>query len=553
MVHLHLQLFAYRFNEVAEEYLTKVDWIHEGVGIEVNNLLRVIHVVCSKQHFTSPRSLVFGNLSNRREILHFLGPIRCCEKALFNSATLITHILSHDRPTEEDENNENDTKSLVILFNLYIQLATSILVQFDRVCEMVETYAVELMSNVAAHLDVIRNKPVREDASADTFFQVMFTKWKYVFDYSCNICCEVSGTDHWRFEAISWLKIDKTKLVSNPIRHLCTRKHASNLLQFPADCIMPKQLRLLSPAATYLLQARETELDRQCIIGNMTARKTPFAEVIQFLKTDLGREFPEFSIQFYGSRTYEVADHKSDLDLLIVWKTDMDNRTAYLKAVSWAKASRAVIITGTISTGPLVLSIYVHAPIGLTLDLTFASPYSAANSGLIGYFFRLQPNAKKMYFLLKQWKQFTGLSERFHHHILIMLIVFHMQQNKFLPPIGSLASGPTMSKENIFNILIAEAPFLVNRTATNLLALLKSFFAYWSQFNWDEFGVWATMGHERAKELFCFRKGWNTPMVVSDYFDQFRNITANIDAVDRIIFVQACREANEVLQMKWSI
>lgn len=567
MAHLHLRLFAHRFNEVAEDYLQRVNWIYARVVPEVDNLLRAIHDTCSKQHFVSPRSLVFGEVEFSREILHFFNPVQCCQKTLWNTDTLIVHILHHGEPSGGRDELDDGRKRLAIMFNLYVQLGTSILIRYDNSYEMMEQSTAQLLRKAADYLSCIRNKPVRRDVSAaDTFAQGTFAKWKYVFDYTCRTCCNTTGIENCRYEAaIAWFKVHQITLVVNPIRHLGTKVHAANTRNVLPDHIVPainqprqEPLETLeinnnsqwSKAATYLLKVRESELDKLCVAGAEIQRSTTVETIRRFLEAKLGPLLTNMSVEPFGSRVTGVADRQSDLDLRIT--SDMEEKSAYLKAWAWAKATSEVELRRMIPTGPMLLTIHALPPIDLTLDLTFASPYIVANSALIEYFFRLQPMARKLFFLLKEWKQQTNLSLKFHHHIIIMMIVFHMQQERYLPPIVSLLVGPVLLNDNTYNTVFAESTTLFQRP-TNLLTLLGSFFAYWSQFNWAKNGACMSDGLVRPKESFRFARKSVPPMMASDYFDQSRNIAGNIQTGDHQKFVQACKEAVEVLKMKKSI
>ncbi|XP_065088701.1 uncharacterized protein LOC135710133 [Ochlerotatus camptorhynchus] len=564
MAHLHLQLFAHRFNEIAEDYLRRFNWIYAGVVSEVDNLLRAINATCSKQHFASPRSLVFDDVAFCREILHFFDPVQCCQKTLWNTDTLIMHILRHGGRDELDE----DTKRLAILFNLYVQIGASILVRYDNNYEMMEQFTAQLLRKAADYLSCIRNKPVREDASAgDTFAQGTFAKWKYVFDYTCTTCCD-AGIKKCRFDdAIAWFKIHQTTLVVNQIRHLGTKVHAANMRNVLPDHIVPtitqprqEPLEInnntqWSKAAMYLLEVRESELDKLCFKGAAIQLNTPVETIRRYLKGKLDPLLTDIIVEPFGSRVTGVGNDQSDLDLRIKWKSNMKATKAYLKAVEWAKTDTSEVeVIREIPAGPMVLTIHVLPPLDITLDLTFASPYIVANSELIQYFFRLQPMARKLFFLLKEWKQQTNLSRSFHHHVLIMMILFHMQQEKYIPPIVSLLVGPVLLDNNTYNTAFAESITSFQRP-TNLLTLLRSFFAYWSQFNWARNGACLSDGRVRPKESFRIASARKSvpPMMATDYFDQSRNIAASIHTGDHQKFVQACKEAVEVLQMKKSI
>lgn len=550
MAHLHLQLFAHRFNEVAEEYLRQVNWIYARSVPEVQELMREINATCSKPHFIGERSLT--DVDFAREIVHFFDPVQCCQKILYNSDTLIMHILHHGGPSGGRNELDDGRKRLAIMFNLYVQLGTSILVRYnnDNNFEMMEQFTAELLRKAANYLSSIRRKPVRGDATAaDTFVQGTFSKWKYVFDYTCRTCCD-TGVTNCRFdEAIAWFKIHQTTIVVNPIRHLGTKLHAANMrrqetLEVNNNCSK------WSKAAMYLLGVRESELDELCIIGAEIQRNTPIETIRSFLKTNLDPLLNNISVEPFGSRVTGVANDQSDLDLQIKWESNDDEKTAYFRALTWAQRNTEVVVGRQIPAGPLVLSIHV-IPLDITLDMTFFSPYVVANSSLIEYFFRVQPMARKLFFLLKEWKQQTNLSAKFHHHIIIMMIVFYLQQQRYLPPIVSLLVGPVISNDT-FNTAFAESTTVFQRP-TDLLGLLRSFFAYWSLFDWTRNGACMSDGQVRPKESFRFTRRSVPPMMASDYFNQSRNIAGNIQPSDHQKFVQACKEAVEVLKLKKSI
>lgn len=566
MAHLNLQLFAHRFNELAEDYLRRINWIYVGLVSEADNLLRAIKDTCAKQHISSPRSLVFGDIEFDREILHFFNPVQCCQKTIWHTDTLMMHYLHHG---VQERELDDGAKRLAIMFNLYVQIGTSILVRYDDNYEMTEQFTAELLRKAADYLSCILDKPVRNDASAaDTFIQgTTFAKWKFVFDYTCKPCYSISGIENCRFNgAITYIKVHQTTLVVNAIRHIGSKMHAATMRNVMPDRIVStvtqhceEQLEInnnhqWSKAAMYLLEVQESELDKLCFQGAEIQRNTPIDKIRHYLKAKLDPLLKNISVEAFGSRATGVGNCQSDLDLRVKWKSNMKEKTAYSKAVTWAKSNTSEIeVLREIPAGPKVLRIYLLPPLDITLDLTFASPYIVENCELIQYFFRLQPMARKMFFLLKEWKQHISVSKKFHHHILIMMILFHMQQEKYFPPIVSLLVGPVVLDDNTYNTDFAELPIQCPRP-TNLLSHLKSFFEYWARFNWVKQGPCMSYGQVKPKESFRITSTHKfPPMVASDYFDQSRNIAGNIQAGDYQKFLHACKEAVEMLKTKTSI
>lgn len=565
MAHFHLQLFASRFNDVAEGYLQRAKWICEGIVPELSRLMQAIDSTCSKQQFTSQRSLVFDDVESQRDILRFYDPIQCCGKTLLNSDSLMMHILQYHDAGQDEINNA--TQRLAIMFNLFVQLGSGILERYDNNYDMIEQFTVQHLRKAAEYLSCIQQKPIRCDGfAADTFVEdVTFAKWKYVFDYTCGTCAD-TGIDNCRYVgAIAWFKIHLNTMGYNPIRHLGTKMHAANLRECLPDRVVGATPRprlvtrevqnhgQLSRAAKYLLEVRESELDKLCVNGSAVQRNTLYEAVKAYLKAQLEPVLKKFTIEPFGSRVTGVGNYESDLDLVIQSEIGMKPKTAYYKVLTWAKENRnEVEIEKGIPAGPLVLRLKVGS-LNLTLDLTFDSPYVVGNSAIIAYFFRLQPLARKLFFLLKEWKQLSDIGSKFHHNVLSSLIVFYCQTEQFLPPVAPLINGP----EKINGLYNTNFVQRIAHYAEpyDLLTLLKHFFAYWAQFDWTRNGVSVKEAQILDKAAF-HNNGRRTtvpPMVVTDYFDVTRNVAGNIQPGDCQKFVQACREAVDVLKSKRTI
>lgn len=561
MPRFHLQLFASRFNEVAENYLQRVGWIYEGTVPEIRLLEQAIDSVCSKEQLTSQRSLVFDDVEFGRDILRFFDPVQCCGKTLLDSDTLIMHIMmNHDGGRD---GRDSETKRRAILFNLYVQIATGILQRYDNNYDQIEHFTVQRLRKASEYLSCILRKPIRADASAaDTFTEnVTFAKWKYVFDYTCGTCAD-TGIHNCRYlGAIAWFQIHLNTMGVNPIRHLGTKMHAANLRDCVPDRVVPPKLpapsrpeviirsQELSRAARYILEVRESELDKLCAIGTAIKRNTPYDAVDVYLKTKLEPLLQKITIKPFGSRVIGVADQDSDLDLVIIVNSGMKPKTAYYKVLSWANENKKEVeVRRKIPEGPRVLSLYVHS-LKMTLDLTFDSPYVAANSAIIDYYFRLQPMARKFFFLLKEWKKRTDISQNFHHNVLTSMMMFYLQQRQCLLPVRYLINGPEKA-DNLYNTDFTERAtyYLLPNSFHDLV---QGFFSYWATFDYARSGASSKDGKVRPKTTFPNgSRQMLPPIMLTDYFDTTRNVAGNVHSNDLQKFVQACQEAVSVLNKK---
>lgn len=559
MSHFHLQLFATRFNEITEDYLQRVNWIYEGVVPEIGRLLLVIESTCSKQQVSSPQSLVFGEVHSFKDVLHFFHPIQCCEKSLLTSNTLIVHLMQHGTGVREEI--DSGTKRLAILFNLFVQLATGLLVRYDNNYEQIEQYTVQLLRKAAEYLDCVQRKPIRVDGLAAVTFteNVTFAKWKYVFDYTCTICTK-RGINNCCYEgAIAWYKIHLTTMAANAIRHLGTKMHAASLCECLGDRIVAEirpavrqapAIPQLSAAAKYLMEVREVELDKLCTIGTAVQRTTPYDAVFDYLNAKLGSTLRESIIEPFGSRVTGLANQDADLDLSIKVGSAMQPKTVYHKILAWAEKQEnkpEVSVERQIPQGPLVLRLKIRS-LQLTIDLTFNSPYVVGNAQIVDYFFRLQPMARKLFFLLKEWKKRADIGDSFHHNVLISLIIFYMQTEQCLPPIFPLIVGP-QKINGLYNTRFVERITLYAEPIDSL-TLVKDFFAYWARFDWARTGASVKEATVKPKSAFCNRANHQQPMVVTDYFDVTRNVAGNVRKEDCEKFVRACKEAVGVLKTK---
>ncbi|XP_062561809.1 uncharacterized protein LOC134225618 [Armigeres subalbatus] len=561
MTHFHLQLFANRIKEVSRIYLQQVKWINAGVLPEIGKLLQVIDSTCSKQRIMSQRTYVFDNVESGRDIFQFYRSVQCCGKTLWNSDTLIMHIQQHDGLRDELDNN--DTKRLAILFNLYVQVGMKILEIYNNNYENIEQFTANLLLKAAEYLDSIQSKSVRSDHfAADTFTEdVTFAKWKYVFDYTCATCTD-SGIHNCRYEgAIAWFLIHLNTMSINAIRHLGSKMHASRIGFClpdrdipPSQTLVPRQkepaIYQLSKAAKYLQEVRETELEILCTLGMEVLNNTPYEAVTTYLKANLGPLIPKMTIEHFGSRVIGIGNHESDLDLFIKSEINMKPKNAYNKVLAWAKANQnSVDVEKQIPEGPKVLRLFVHT-LKLRLDVTFDSPYVVGNGKIINYFFRLQPMGRKLFYLLKQWKMYVGISDKFHNNVLTSLIIFYMQSEQYLPPIAPLVIGPKKIN-NLYNTNFEERITLYS-LPINFLTLVQEFFNYWALFDWTRNGASLSEARVRPKHVINARKT-NPPMLITDCFDVTRNVAGNVNSEDYQKFVQACKEASDVLKTKLTI
>ncbi|XP_058825070.1 uncharacterized protein LOC131685388 isoform X2 [Topomyia yanbarensis] len=522
MAHLHLQLLVRRFNDLADSYLRQISWVGQPAVDSLLNLQRTILGMCTKQRFQSSRSLVFDDLEVEKDVLHFLRPVECCG---------------------------------LILFNLYVQTMADILVRYDNNYECVDQTTAEHLVKTRDYIDCILRKPVCLNTAARAFFiRTNFRKWKIVFDYTCHPC-DSKGIKRCRFQsAIAWYMVHASSLAANAILHLESIQHAESLRGMPKDRVdvPPRpEINNNSASASYLLQVREMELDKKVAIGQQIARDTPFTTVETYLRRHLSKSLGGITIFFFGSRVTGLAESNADLDVCIKSRSGQDDITALRKTIAWAEDTGEVEIERMVFERPSFVRVNVRS-LKLAMDLTFGSSYVVANSELIEYFLRLQPLASKLFFCLKEWKKLAEFTQNFHNHMLIMLIVFFMQQKQYLPPLNKLIIGPIV-QNGLFN-----TKFRRNIDITqlgrpkDLLGLTRDFFAYWDQFDWTRYGICVLDGQVKPKESFRFETDRVSipPMMSTDYFEQTRNTASNIKGGDYQKFVAACKEAAEVMKYK---
>ncbi|XP_055541533.1 terminal uridylyltransferase Tailor-like [Wyeomyia smithii] len=555
MTHLHLQLVGRRFNELADNYLRRISWNSEATANALVLLQRTLQTVCSKEQFYSSRSLIFNALQYEKDVLLLLKPITCCGKCLLYASSLIQHLLSDNH---SDGVLHDESKRLIILFNLYVQVTNEILVRYDKNYESIDQAAVENLRKAQDFISCILRKPItREPAVAGLFVGTRFKKWKVVFDYTCHPCqsqgvvrCRILG-------AIAWYNVHADYLVSNPILHVGSKLHIESLRMLPSDRIIASRLtdannNQWSNAALYLLNLRQVDLDKKCSLAEQVTKSTRFSEVESYLTEQFAASIGRINVYFFGSRVQGVAQVDADLDVCIKSCAGQEDKITYNKAVNWAKAhSSEVQIERQIPQQPLLLRVHVNA-LDQTLDLTFGGGYVVANAKLISYYFNMQPLARKMYFCLKEWKALTDITSQFHTHAVTMLIIFFMQQKHYLPVVEKVVIGPI---DQMFDVKFRPSENFLLDTPRSLLNLIKDFFAYWNQFDWIRNGICVLNGTVQAKESFRFATDRisEAPMMSTDYFDQTRNTCSNIKVGDFQTFRFACNEAVDVLKHKNSI
>ncbi|XP_058446963.1 terminal uridylyltransferase Tailor-like [Malaya genurostris] len=552
MAFLHLQLFVRRFNDLADDYLRRVSWIAEPAVEPLQMLQRAVREMGSKQRIRSARSQVFYDWAFEKDILHFLRPVECCGKALLHTSALIPHLLNGDHA---DCALDDGAKRLLIMFNLYIQTMNDILVRYDSNYECVDQLTAEYLAKAADFISCILRKPVCVNAVAQNFFvRTHFRKWKVVFDYTCRPCADDGVKRCHLHGAIAWYMIHASTLKANPILHLESQLHATSIRKIPLDHVeLPRELNNNSNAAAmYLLAVKEMELDKKSVLGRQIALSTPFEAVESYLKRHLSKALGGMTVRFFGSRVTGLAEADADLDVWIKSQSGQNDKTALNKAIAWASANpddvREIF---HIFERPTLIRVNVRS-LNLKMDLTFGSCYVVANSELIKYFLELQPLASKLFFCLKEWKKLAEISLNFANHMLIMLIVFFMQQKQYLPPVDKLLVGPIIQNGSFNTNFRRSIPVGHATRPKDLLTLMRGFFNYWSQFDWTQYGICLLDGQVKPKQWFNFATDRTSipPMMSSDYFEQTRNTAGNIKSGDYQKFMNACHEAVEVMKIK---
>uniref|UniRef100_A0A1Q3G0I5 Putative polya rna polymerase mitochondrial-like protein n=1 Tax=Culex tarsalis TaxID=7177 RepID=A0A1Q3G0I5_CULTA len=557
MAHLHLQLLAARFNDLADDYLRRVGWLAEPAVASLQALQRSIDGMGGLRCFRSLRSLPFDDVQLGKEILHFDRPVVCCKRVLRCTETLIAHFLSD---CHADGALEDETKRTAILFNLYVQAVGHVLVRYCKQYEQVDQFTLDCLRKGRDYLSCILRKPIRGDAAVvGTYVRTNFWKWKYVFDYSCGHCsmedyeeCEFSG-------AIAWFKIFTNSLKINPIRHLESKMHINTIRTLQPDQMIPTREEINNnpnwkhpKAAAFLHHVREVDLHKLEETGARLARQTPLKEVMTFLTNHLSLPLGGIKIEFFGSRVMGLAEPGSDVDIRITSLAGLKEDQAHAITLDWAKHCPDLTFISMIPAAPWLVRAH-HKSLNIDLDLSFGNAYVVANAKLIKYLFGLQPTARPMYFLLKKWKHQTELSQNFHTHVLIMLLVFYMQTRKYLPTIRSIINGPQKLKNGSFNTNF-RTTFEATTFPGHLPMLTRGFFEFYKNFDWTANGTCAFDGVIRPKSAFAIAGGRKSmpPMMCSDFFDQSRNVAANIARPDYEKFMMACAEASEILEARRS-
>ncbi|KAL1400436.1 hypothetical protein pipiens_007436 [Culex pipiens pipiens] len=460
-----------------------------------------------------------------KEILHFDRPVVCCKRVLRCTETLIAHLMGD---CHADGALEDETKRTAIFY------------------DKVDQFTLDYLRKGRDYLSCILRKPIRGDPTATgTYIRTNFWKWKYVFDYTCGHCC-FEGHEECEFAgAIAWFKIFANSLKINPIRHLESKMHADTIRTLQPDQFVPTKEEINNnqnwkhpKAAAFLHHVREVDLHKLEETGTKLARNTPTKKITTFLTNHLSLPLGGVKIEIFGSRVMGLAEPGSDVDIHIT------------HSLAYGKSK----LTPMIPAAPWLVRTH-HKSLDLELDLSFGSSYVVANAKLVKYLFGLQPTARPMYFLLKKWKQQTELSQNFHTHVLVMLLVFYMQRQKYLPTIRSIINGPQKLKNGSFNTSFRTTNFEATIFPGHLPMLARGFFEFYKSFNWAANGTCAFDGEVKPKTAFQIAGGRKSvpPMMCSDYFDQSRNVAANIARPDYEKFVTACGEASEILEVRRSL
>ncbi|XP_053695887.1 terminal uridylyltransferase Tailor-like [Sabethes cyaneus] len=308
---------------------------------------------------------------------------------------------------------------------------------------------------------------------------------------------------------------------------------------------------MCSSAGLYLLNMRQFDLDKECLLREQVTKDTPFGKVEAYLIKQFSAFFGMIDVYFFGSRVTGVAQNDADLDVCIKARSGLEDMLVFSKAVDWAEAKPSEIqIERKIPEGPLLLRVHITT-LNLTVDLTFDSGYSVATSKLVSHYFDMQPFARKMHVCLKDWKSLTNISQRFHTHVLTRLIVFFMQQRNYLPAVERVLVGP-LDQINLLNVEFYPNENFTLSYPKDFFSLIKDFFAYWNQFDWSQNGICVLNGMVKPREWFRFHTDRTTEpsMMSSDYFNQARNASRGVDVGDFESFRMACQEAERILNQK---
>ncbi|XP_017856250.1 PREDICTED: terminal uridylyltransferase Tailor-like [Drosophila arizonae] len=227
------------------------------------------------------------------------------------------------------------------------------------------------------------------------------------------------------------------------------------------------------------------------------------AELETFLKANLTRKI---CVHPFGSRVLGIAQETSDLDIYVEFD---DSFYDYKKYTNWEDSERQKMISKVFDSqskwicienrgGNCPLVIIKNKHTNLQYDLSFTNCYAYSQNKIVIYLFKLQPIARYMMIYLRDWIKMHGLHLRFRNHLLLLMLIFHLQIRDELPSIEKLQenlsprSGPYIYHFN--ELHQNEIPYAIPLTEYNVQAKLKEFFKFYSSFRFEKYAICPYLG-----------------------------------------------------------
>ncbi|TDG45871.1 hypothetical protein AWZ03_007726 [Drosophila navojoa] len=237
------------------------------------------------------------------------------------------------------------------------------------------------------------------------------------------------------------------------------------------------------------------------------------AELEAFLKEKLTRKIRVYP---FGSRVLGIAQETSDLDIYVEF--DDSFYEYYERHPTWKDRKRQELISRVFKSpskwihlqnrsGQCPLVVIKNKHTNLQYDLSVSNCYPYSQNKVVVYLFKLQPIARYMIIYLRGWIKMHGLHEEFRSHILLLMVIFHLQIRKELPSIHKLQadlsprSGPYIYH---FNELDRnEMPYAIPLTEYNTREKLKEFFKFYAGFQFEGYAICPYWGEYIRRSELC--------------------------------------------------
>lgn len=311
----------------------------------------------------------------------------------------------------------------------------------------------------------------------------------------------------------------------------------------------------------------KTELQVDCVENYRNYNK-----VYEDLLFSLRDNFPYCTINPFGSTVTGLCFKNSDVDVYISGICIGNNSVQYLYSIKDI-LNRSHIFGNIIVIAHAKIPIVkcVHKETSISCDINLKNMLGVCNSRLIRYYISVNEKIKDMVLILKYWAKvhkITGQNHLFTNYSLCMMVIFFLQQHPYnLPSVLCLQKydysyNPDDYWHGGFKEIHIYRSTIETFRKTPLLEMLKGFFNFYSNFEYEKHIICPYLGKALEKEIFknpndlpnyysiykdYIKREDNLPLKVvspiclQDPFEHSRNTTSVIFDTVLCKFVDFCK------------